>query len=406
MKMKPKTVVILPGSYWQIPIVKKSKSLGYRTLAVNPYADSPVFPYADGYLQRDIFDIEHVVQYCRKEKADAVISEQCDIAMPLIAEIGQRLDLETLDLESAHLFTNKFAMRNFCRSHGIPFPEYTLCETSKDAEDFFDAIKSSIVIKPLDSNSSRGVYTCSSKEEIKTRFDKALAYSRYQRAVLAERYIDGPEFTVDGIKTPEQHFTLAISEKKHFAHNRNIACELFFTGYSEKYDYQSLEEQNNLFVNLSPLKFGLTHAEYKYENGKFYLIEIAARGGGNLISSHIVPFMSGFDTYKYLLNCSLGLVTSPDFTVPERYRNRCAVLRFFETPKDGGVVKRIDGAEFLESMPQIVAYKFNFGVGDKIVNASTDADRVGFYIACCKDKQELAELIWSIQNKVQIICAH
>ena len=44
------------------------------------------------------------------------------------------------------------------------------------------------------------------------------------------------------------------------------------------------------------LPFGLTHAEYKYMNGEFYLIEIGARGGGTKISSDIVPYMSGVDS--------------------------------------------------------------------------------------------------------------
>ena len=82
--IKRKTVVVLPGGLWQIPIIKKSKSMGYRTLVINPYENSPAFSYADGYLKSDIFDIEQVIQYCKHEKADAVISEECDIAMPLM----------------------------------------------------------------------------------------------------------------------------------------------------------------------------------------------------------------------------------------------------------------------------------------------------------------------------------
>ena len=56
--MKSKTILVFPGSNWQIPLIEKSKVLGYRTLVVNPYAESPAFPYADGHLQSDIFDIE------------------------------------------------------------------------------------------------------------------------------------------------------------------------------------------------------------------------------------------------------------------------------------------------------------------------------------------------------------
>ena len=40
--------------------------------------------------------------------------------------------------------------------------------------------------------------------------------------------------------------------------------------------------------------------------GKYYLIEIGARGGGNLISAVIVPLMSGVDNYAYLVDSCFG----------------------------------------------------------------------------------------------------
>jgi biotin carboxylase len=402
--MNIKTVVVLPGSLWQIPIIQKSKSMGFRTLVINPYKDSPAFLFADGHLQSDIFDVEAVVQYCKEEKADAVISEECDIAMPLLAKVGERLSLPALSIEAAYLFTDKMAMRKCCRKYGIPSPEYRLCKEVEEAENFFDELQKPAIIKPLDSNSSRGVFTIRYRDEIKEHFAESIKFSKIEKAVLIERYIDGTEFTVDGIKTPKQHFSLAISEKRHFMHNSNVASELYFTSDNEKYDYHMLAIQNDLFVNSSPLRFGLTHAEYKYENGKFYLIEIAARGGGNLISSHIVPFLSGIDNYQYLLECSLGKITSPDFTIQGKYKERSAVLHFFDAPKGGGVVERIEGKEILDSIPEIVQYRFNYIVGEPIGDAATDAERAGFYIACCESKRRLNEVVQLVQKKVKIIC--
>ena len=401
--MSIETVVVLPGSFWQIPIIQKSKAMGYRTLVINPYENSPAFPYADGHLQCDIFDIEKVMRYCISEKVDGIISDECDIAMPLIAELGQLLSLPTLNMESAHLFTDKLAMRDFCVEHGIPYPEYRLCRTIKEAEDFFENLHCRIIIKPLDSNSSRGVFLIYSKADIQKYFEKTLSYSKIQKAVLAERYIEGPEFTVDGIKTPDRHFSLAISEKKHFSHNPNIACELYFTSCNKRYNYDILAQQNDLFVNNSPLQFGLTHAEYKFENGNFYLIEIAARGGGNLISSHIVPFLSGADNYQYLLECCRGHTASPDFTVPACYKERSAVLCFFDVPENEGIVDRIEGLEILDTNPQIIEYKFNLNLGDRIQAATTDAERIGFYIACCDTRDQLDDLMELIKRNVRVV---
>lgn len=402
--MEKQTVVVIPGSNWQIPIIKKIKSAGLRALVVNPYDDSPAFPYADGYLQSDIFDRYTVISYCKAEKADAIISDQCDIAIPVLAEYGKDLCFSTLTSADAHLFTDKCAMRDFCKKHGLFSPEYKMCYSADEAVEFFNELSARMIIKPLDSNSSRGVFTVESAEEIIENFDEALSYSRVEKAVLIERYINGIEFTVDGIKTPERHYSLAVSEKKHYKHNKNIASELYFSYKNPGFDYELLRKTNDAFVNASGLKFGLTHAEYKCEGGIFYLIEIAARGGGNLISSDIVPFLSGVDNYEYLLNCSLGNILSPDFTPSPKLDNRCAVLKFFETPMEGGIVCGIEGSSFLENNPSIVTYQFNFKTGDTIEPAKNDAARSGFYIACCESKSELDDLMMQIEEKVHIIC--
>jgi len=402
--MSSKTVVVLPGSQWQVPLVQKCRSCGFRTLVINPYKDSPAFAYADGFLQSDIFDLEQVVHYCQDEHVDAIISDECDIAVPVIAQLGERLSLPAITPKCASMFTNKLEMRDFCKAHGLPYPEYQLCKTAAEAEKFFDQLRAPIVIKPLDSCSSRGVFTVFHKEDINRFFNESLSFSKVEKAVLAERYIEGTEFTVDGIKTPEKHYSLAISEKRHFAHNSNIACDLYFSHNNKNFDYAFLAEQNNKFVEMSQLQWGLTHAEYKFENGVFYLIEIGARGGGNLISSHIVPYVSGIDTYQYLLDCSMGSVSSPVFHIDRQYKERCAILHFFDVPKESGIVSHIDGLEMLSHRKEIVAYQFNVSPGDVIEKAKTDSDRAGFYIACCETERELLAVMEDIRQGVRIVC--
>ena len=84
-------------------------------------------------------------------------------------------------------------------------------------------------------------------------------------------------------------------------------------------------------MELSGLPFGLTHAEYKYRNGKYYLMEIGARGGGNLISAYIVPLVSGVDVYDYLIDKTLGKRCKENIVVSEKAMKRRAVLNFFDT---------------------------------------------------------------------------
>ncbi|MCR5809467.1 MAG: hypothetical protein K6G56_07885 [Clostridiales bacterium] len=89
-----------------------------------------------------------------------------------------------------------------------------------------------------------------------------------------------------------------------------------------------------------------------------------------------------------------------DFTIPEEFHQRAAVLKFFHTPGSGGVVKAIYGMDFLENEPDIVQHKLNFCVGDEIKACVSDSARIGFYIACCKDYPTLQRLMQKVEQNV------
>jgi biotin carboxylase len=195
---------------------------------------------------------------------------------------------------------------------------------------------------------------------------------------------------------------MAISEKKHFAHNESIANELLFSHYNPNFDYDKLRATNDAFVMKSNLQFGFTHAEYKFEDGEFYLIEIAARGGGNMISSCITQYMTGYDTYRYLVECATGNVHDEDFSLRPEYKERAAVLKFFETPNGGGKVREIKGLDYIENEPDIKHYRLNFQIGDTIENALNDSVRIGFYIVCSENMQKLREVISNVESRFNI----
>ena len=377
--------------------------MGYRALVVNPDQLAPGMKKADLCLVSDIFDRKRVIEFGRDQKIIAVMSDECDIAMNWIAELGKIFNVSALDEDTAALYTDKFLMREFRKEHGLKYPEYRLCKTADDAIALLREIGKPIIIKPLDSNASHGVFKCNNEDEIRRHFEDSMTFSRMEKSVLAERFVAGTEFTIDGVKTPHAHYSLAISEKTHFAHNESIANELIFSHYNPNYDYDKLRATNDAFVMKSNLLFGFTHAEYKYEDGEFYLIEIAARGGGNMISSCITQFMSGYDTYRYLVDCSTGNVHDEDFSLRPEYRERAAALKFFETPGKGGKVKEIKGIDILNSVSDIKHYRLNFQVSDTIEQALNDSLRIGFYIVCSDSIQRLREVINNVQDNFKII---
>lgn len=401
------TIMVIPGSAMQIPLIKALKGMGYSVVCVNPYKDSPAFRYSDFYEQYDILDTEACLRVAVKYNVIAVISDECDIAMPTVAAVSEAIGLPSIGLELAKLYTNKRMMREFSKKNGFPCPAFCECVEIDEARKFFLSMKTKkMIIKPLDSNSSRGVYTIHNLKELEGVFDKALSFSHSKKAVLCEEYIEGTEFTVDGIVLNGVHYSLAVSKKKHYEYNPNIACELFFSHTDFEYDYEELMKQNNTYVNASGLPFGFTHAEYKYNGEEFVLIEIGARGGGNFISSYIVPSMTGIDNYKLLVQHTLSSNQNDKYELNEQYKERCCVLKFFDVEKqnEGKVLSSIEGEEILKNNPKILLYQFNIMPGEIINAAADDSKRIGFYIAYGDTRRELEELIKKIDEQLHFKC--
>lgn len=398
------TIMVIPGAAAQIPLIKRLRELRFKVVCVNPYEDSPAFPYADYTEQYDILDVSACTQIARKYKVCAVISDECDIAMPTVAAVSEALGIPSIGSKLAGLYTNKRKMREFSAENGFPCPLYKQCGKLEEAEAFFSSLQvPKMIIKPLDSNSSRGVYTITAIDDLRASFTKAFAFSRSTKAVLCEEFIEGTEFTVDGIVLNGKHYSLAVSKKKHYVHHKNIACELYFSHADAEFDYEQLRKQNDEYVEATGLPFGFTHAEYKYNGKEFVLIEIGARGGGNYISSHIVPIMTGIDNYKLLIEHTLDTTAQDTYALTEKYRNRCCVLKFFdvEAENNGLAVQSVSGEELLREDPRVLMYQFNFEPGDVIYMAADDSKRVGFYIAYAETRDELNCLMEHITETVR-----
>ncbi len=397
-----KRIMILGGGEFQVPLIKRAKKLGYYVILCDFRDDVEGIALSDKHYLVNTLDPSQLIEVGEKEKPNGVVTNS-EPAFLSMAHAAEKLGLRCMSVDDTKLYKNKFLMREFCHEHGILSPRYKCCKNVEEALDFFNEIQKKCIIKPLDNSASRGVFSVNSEKDIKLHFDQCItASSADNPAIIIEEYITGTEFTIDGIMTPKGHRSLAISEKKHYEYNENVAYQLLFDNKNEYFDYDLLRKENDHLVDLTGIPFGLTHAEYKYSNGRFFLIEIQARGGGNYIATDIVPFISGVDSYKEQLKWAVGEEVDADFSY-EKLSSRCAVLHFFDVPGKGGVVKEIKGLDFLDSLSEQVMCHLNFKVGDTIQQTINDSTRIGWYILKSPNRTDLNEMIRTINNHVKII---
>lgn len=393
----PKTLMVVAAGEWQVPLICKAKEAGFRVITTNPYPDSPGFVHSDVSLLADVLDRETNLEYAINHRPDGVITDQSDIAVPTVAYICQKLGLSGIGLDVADRFTNKFLMRQRAQELGLPSPAFRLCRSQSEAEDFMrKQPESDFVVKPPASQSSRGVSKVSYLADLDPAYSRALAFSR-DGTVLIEQFIGGVELTVDGIKTHTNHYCLATSTKTHYPHNCMVANRLIFSNSHPDINFSTLHGMHNELVKALGLPFGLTHAEYKYVDGKFYLIEVAARGGGTRISSDIVPLMSGVDSNALLIRMALGERIE---TLRITDNKVVAALDFLNF--EPGIVQKIHGYEAAISLPGVIEIGLNVQVGNDIQPPQDDRARHGYVIAYDSSLERLNELLQKIKNCIRI----
>lgn len=387
-------ILIIGGGKWQVPIIQKVKQLGHYVICSNLYEDSIGFEYADKSYVADVLDKEKNLKIAIDEKVDAVITDQSDMAVNTVAYISEKLALNGVGIHIADLYTNKYRMRNELKVEKLYHPKYKVCKILDEAIDFLNLLGGIAIIKPLANQSSRGIYKITSIDDLKDKFNKTMECS-INNTILIEEYIGGFELTVEGFKTFEKHYTLAISKKEHYKNLPAVAKSLIYQIDFEEFDKNKLEEINNNLFDRLP--FGITHVEYKYWNNKFYLIEAAIRGGGTKISSHIIPIVSGIDVNELLIKSVLG---ETNVKIDIQKNKHWAVLKFFDFKV--GIVSRINGIDYLKSNSNIIDFDFEFKEGDTISSPNDDRSRVGYFMAYAETYEELNSIIQNVEKEVYL----
>ncbi len=392
--MKTKAL-ILGGGVWQLDIIKKAKLMGFHVIVADISSSSPGKDIADEFLCIDTNDKEGLLMYAKEKSVKIVIGEQTDRVVPIAAYLNEQLSLNAgIKPEIAKRFTDKFLMHEVLKENGIRVHEYQKISTIQEAKLFGEKYGYPLIIKPISSQSSLGVFKIDSPDQLGEHLAQTMKYSD-DGCVLVEQFVRGTELTVEGISIDSIAYPLAVSEKEHFKYNECVAKKIIYPPAYNDVQIAGISGYIKTVVETLGLVNGIFHAELKYFNGEAFLLEVAARGGGHKIASIIAPFVSGVDIYE----CFIKSVNKEKVNIPVGI-NRSAMLGFFDLKP--GRVKKINGLEEIRQNKNVYEVKLRFKEGDEIKEASDDTNRLGYYILMAKERDEVIELDRFVNSTLQI----
>ncbi|MDE5899604.1 MAG: ATP-grasp domain-containing protein [Treponemataceae bacterium] len=325
--MNSESVLILGAGEMQRPAIAAAKQLGYKAAAVDANPNAAAVMDADVFGQVDLKDREAVLAFARRlsrgGQLRAVFTAGTDFSASA-AYAAEALGLPGHSFEAACNASIKPRMRACFAAAGVPSPQFfSVSKDGRSEAEFLElcARRASeelgfpCVVKPADNMGARGCRMVRNAEEAAPAAAAAVAQSR-SSAVIFERYMDGPEFSIDAVVF-DGTMTVAGFAARHIFYQPYF-IETGHTMPAAIDEAVRLELISTFALGVKAL--GLTHgaakADIKYTENGPEIGEIAARLSGGYMSGWTFPYASGCNLTEQALLVACG--RTPERLVAER----------------------------------------------------------------------------------------
>lgn len=393
-----KKILILGAGEGQMPLIHRAKEAGWHTIVVSPKGDYPGFELADEVAYCNIADIDAVVEFAKTMQVQAIATDQTDIPVMAIQRVAKEMGVPAIHCEDINNFRYKSRMRELCQSAGIKTIPYLVTNDIHAVKYFFEQQVGSVIIKPVDSQGSRGVTQVKTIAELRDAFDKAMSYSK-EKKVIAEQFIDGQEVEVDTVMYHDEIKAVLIGDVFNFDTIQ------IFSAYERIYPSQlptatqdEIRRVNAQTLKVLGLHTGWTHGEYMVaKNGDVYLLEVGARGGGNYIGSDIVKTMIGVSTDEMAFRTAIG---DESFYSEVGLTNKCCAYKCFCLPE--GTISKISIDEAWLNSDIVLRHNLEGLHVGKVCHRTTDKTTRYTVIVVADSHQALRILMDDIPNHICI----
>lgn len=373
---------VLGGSPWQTPTVQRARELGLRVLVTDMYAERPAYAVADLHEQVDITDLEATLEVARRHGVQGVLCDTTDVGVCTAAFVAERLGLPGMGLETARNFTDKARMRDCARRAGWQLPAFERVHSRADLDAAAARIGPRLVLKPVDNQSGRGVSIVDGPAGLAAAFERARAFSR-SGELIAEQWVEGPEIIVDGFSLHAKVQILGIAAKVPYVDNPTISSRIeYLSGTAFDALAGRVTAAAQRLITAMGLGNGVFHAEFILHHGQPVPIDVAARGGGVMIYTHVLKHVCGVDVMAAMIRLAMGEAV----TVAPIAARRGASVDFFRLP--AGRLQEFCGVADACALPGIAAVHLNAVQGDEVGSLLKKDDRPGFVVALAETTSE------------------
>ncbi len=388
-------ILVLAGGADQIALIKELQARGHEVILLDYLSAPPAKYIVSLHIQESTLDPEKVKEWAIKEKVDMICTACTDQALLTVAKVSEELGMPCyISYDKALAVTNKYHMKHRMIEAGIPTSKYLTLDENERLKDIQN-LSFPLVIKPADSNSSKGVVKVKDQEECKSALDEAIALSRTSTAII-EEFKEGKEISADFYLDGYDPILLCATTSTKIKGKRG------FTITGSLYPAITEEQGNRLTAIASRIaqSFDLKNTPLLIQSilsdDNFYVIEFSARMGGGS-KYRLIREISGVDIMSEYVDLILG--NKPKIK-PHKNDNHIRMIYIYTYP---GTVERIKGLEMLKTKGDIKEWFLYKTMGSVIEKAETSSDRITGLLVTAETEEDMKYKIESINKNLSIL---
>lgn len=372
-------------------IVERAKKKGIYTIVADylPASESPAKLISDEQWDISVDQIDVLARKATEEHVNGIVAGVHEFCLRKAIQVCEKCGLPSwCTLEQWDNCSNKKAFKALCKKNGID-----VAKTYK----LDDEIQYPVIVKPADSDGSRGFSICNNREELEKGVRHALEFSS---DYLIEEFIQSEACIIHYTVVNGKVIFSGISDK----HSRRLeggsmvmALQAFPAKDQERYLNDVNEKAIQMFKSIG-IKNSPIWIEAFNDGKRFVFNEMALRFGGSM-TNYPVMYNTGMDQLNLFIDAALGKKSEETVKRSPLNKNNYVILPIHL--KEGKIVK-IKGREELLTNPNIEQIVLVHHVGDEIKNWGT-AQQVFCYLHMTyRNAEEFSNNIAVIKNTLRV----
>lgn len=380
--MEMEYVVIVDSYKWSKWMVENLRNLGYGLIHVLSTRDLlPMFQKSSTYDPKDYFasyvyneNLEHITDSLKGLKIHAVIPG-IEPGVRLANLLGKKLKTFSANpTEKLMARIDKYQMKQAIAAADLKTTAFFKADNCDEILDWINSTTSyPVVLKPLASCATDGVFVCANEIETRQAFNRILNTVNFEgrrnSEVLAEAFLKGTEFIVNTVSCQKRHYVTDVWEcKKRLINGINqYDRELLLSSSSDV--AKELSNYVLQVLNALNIEYGACHTEVMLTAEGPVIIETGARVGGNI---NTVVHENVLTISQAQLN--LYAFTRPDLfdaATKEPYKHKAELLHVLLANKLEGIVSGIPLENTIKSLSSFNFLSLSTKPGDLIEPTTT-----------------------------------